>query len=170
MTHLYWTTWRNRRSPRQGRRCSTRSSSRTWPQRHSPHLSREKVFFLIRLFIISSGSNNTYVRLSDQVPLKIGVIFHTPSPPMVKNCPTASSMKNIGIPAMITVRIYGTKNAPGQKHGESISPGQKLSLIYHALHSPYHPRSYNIGKEIARPAGRKKKKWKKNNSKFPWFF
>lgn len=46
------------------------------------------------------------------LPLNIGAILKTPSPPMVSICPNASSMKNIGIPANMSVRKYGTKNAP----------------------------------------------------------
>ena len=37
------------------------------------------------------------------VPLKMGAILNTPSPPIVSICPRANSMKNMGIPARISV-------------------------------------------------------------------
>lgn len=46
------------------------------------------------------------------LPLKIGHIFHTPSPPMLSHCPNANSIKYIGRPANKAVSRYGTKNAP----------------------------------------------------------
>lgn len=46
------------------------------------------------------------------LPLNIGAILNTPKPPMVNICPNANSMKNIGMPANISVKKYGTKNAP----------------------------------------------------------
>jgi len=59
----------------------------------------------------------------------MGVIFHTPKPPMVRNWPTANSMKNIGIPPRITVRTYGTRKAPiGEKHFFSIAIQPSLQI------------------------------------------
>lgn len=49
---------------------------------------------------------------SNVLPLKIGAILNTPRPPIVSICPNANSMKNIGIPANISVKKYGIKNAP----------------------------------------------------------
>lgn len=46
------------------------------------------------------------------VPLKIGHIFHTPSPPIPKNCPRDVSRKKVGIPAPSRHNKYGTRKAP----------------------------------------------------------
>ncbi len=35
------------------------------------------------------------------MPLKIGHIFHTLTPPMPRNCPRDASRKKVGIPAKI---------------------------------------------------------------------
>lgn len=42
----------------------------------------------------------------------MGAILNTPKPPIVSICPSANSIKNIGIPARISVKKYGIKNAP----------------------------------------------------------
>lgn len=46
------------------------------------------------------------------LPLNIGAILNTPRPPIVSICPSASSMKNMGIPARISVMKYGIRKAP----------------------------------------------------------
>lgn len=61
---------------------------------------------LVLLFEYSISEHNFYI------PLNIGAILNTPNPPMVNICPNANSMKNIGMPAKINVKKYGTKNAP----------------------------------------------------------
>lgn len=42
----------------------------------------------------------------------MGAILNTPSPPIVSICPRANSMKNMGMPARISVMKYGIRKAP----------------------------------------------------------
>ena len=42
----------------------------------------------------------------------MGQSFQTPSPPILKYWPRAISMKNIGIPARMSVTQYGMRKAP----------------------------------------------------------
>lgn len=50
------------------------------------------------------------------LPLKIGAILNTPKPPIVSICPSANSIKNIGIPANMSVKKYGTKKNGAKNH------------------------------------------------------
>lgn len=49
------------------------------------------------------------------LPLKIGQILNIPSPPTPRYWPIDNSIKNIGIPAVTSVRIQGMRNAPKKK-------------------------------------------------------
>jgi hypothetical protein len=49
----------------------------------------------------------SFIVMSKLLPLKIGAILKTPSPPIVSICPSANSIKNMGIPARISVMKYG---------------------------------------------------------------
>lgn len=51
-------------------------------------------------------------------PLKIGIPLKAPIGPWLENCPRADSRKKIGRPAMISIRQYGTRNAP-EKYNEN---------------------------------------------------
>lgn len=42
----------------------------------------------------------------------MGHIFHTPRPPIPKNCPKDNSRRNAGIPAKNKHIQYGTRKAP----------------------------------------------------------
>ena len=63
--------------------------------------------------------------LNHDIPLKTGQIFHTPSPPIPKNCPRDVSRKKVGIPAPIRHNKYGTRKAP------EIDKGFQLTIIHH---------------------------------------
>ena len=49
------------------------------------------------------------------IPLNIGQIFQTPSPPIPNHWPRDASRKNAGIPARNKQNKYGTRNAPEKK-------------------------------------------------------
>ena len=57
------------------------------------------------------------------IPLNIGQIFQTPSPPIPNHWPRDASRKKAGIPARNKQNKYGTRNAPEKK----ISKSQKIS-------------------------------------------
>jgi len=53
-------------------------------------------------------------------------MFQTLIPPADMNWPMATSRKNIGIPARITIRKYGSRKAPGQTDRHKLT--QRLRL------------------------------------------
>lgn len=65
--------------------------------------------------LISKGSSQLWL------PLKTGTIFQTPRPPTLRYCPSASSMKYMGIPAKIAVITNGIRNAPANKENKTSS-------------------------------------------------
>lgn len=57
--------------------------------------------------------------VADNLPLKMGHIFHTPRPPMPRCWPSEASRKNAGTPARIRQNRYGTRNAPRGDRGDT---------------------------------------------------
>lgn len=63
-------------------------------------------------FTVAHDAHPKCLNLYLTLPLNMGAILNTPKPPIVNICPNASSMKNMGMPANISVKKYGTRKAP----------------------------------------------------------
>ena len=64
--------------------------------------------------------------------MKIGHNLNTPNPPILRYWPKATSRKNMGIPANISVRRYGMRNAPANRKNVEpvkISVSRKRRLL-----------------------------------------
>lgn len=68
------------------------------------------------MFIMSKFPTGIFVNNIVHLPFNRGQILHTVMPPSCMNCPSATSRKKSGIPAVTKDIRYGIRNAPEISH------------------------------------------------------
>ena len=62
------------------------------------------------------GYTHSVSSQKEYLPLRSGLIFQMVIGPKLANCPNTNSMKNRGRPTQASIRMYGTRKAPGNTH------------------------------------------------------